>query len=260
MSVLVNPDAFPHAIRVVHDLATQQTSGLAEQEFADYLTPQDKGTPLSEQYREGRSVLKSVLREAVNLGLLREENGEYYATPIKPQAQLQAMRLGVFQQEERLTAALTWLLRQDPYRATFLRTWDEYQRSGSELQDFIGNDVQFGNFDRWAFFLKLADKLGGELRPNPTPAVLEVYRSLPHPADKQWAAEAFYQALRAELPVLPVPVDGHLSGPVSFALVALERRKLLSFHVDSDARKLILTLPHNATRAFSRVRILRSKA
>ncbi|MDL2343416.1 hypothetical protein QOL99_04535 [Deinococcus sp. MIMF12] len=257
MSILVNPDAFPQAIRAVYDLA-KLLPGTPE-EFSRLLVPHSH-LPEDDRYRDGRDILKSALSEAKALGLIEDRDGTVTAAQTFPNdgAYLHALCRAVLSQEERFCQAAQWFLEQDAYRAPEANSFDDYQTRGLGIIEFIPNGTQFSNFQRWMRYLGLARDIGGAWMPDPTRALNNGWAAVT--TTGEFAVADVYARWREALPALPPVTDTVMPGSVSSALKALTRAKRCVLLSHADAEKWTLTLPHGATMNVSHIKVTKVKA
>ncbi len=257
MSILVNPDAFPQAIRAVYDLA-KVFPGTAE-DFSRLLVPHSY-LPDDDRYRDGRDILKSALNEAKALGLIQDRDGTISAAQAfaDDRAYLHGLCRAVLAQEEKFCAAAQWFLLQDAYRAPAVKTFDEYQKQALGITAFIPNATQFSNFERWMRYLGLARDMAGAFMPDPTRALS--YGLTAATDVGEFPVADVYARLRDALPALPAVTNAVIPSSVSYALKGLMRAKRCVLLSHADAEKWTLTLPHGATMNISHIKVTKVKA
>lgn len=257
MSILVNPDAFPQAIRAVYDLA-KLMPGKTE-DFSRLLVPHAQ-FPENPIYRDGSEILKTAVNEAKTLGLISEIDGTLSAVRSFPddRAYLALLCQSVLREEDKFCLAAQCFLLQDAYIAPKEKTFDDYQKNSHELAQFIPNNVQFSNFQRWMRYLGLARELGGELMPDPTRAIRNVWSEVTVSGESPIAE--VYGRIRGVLPALPEINNAVVPSSVSYALKSLERSGQCVLQSQSDAEKWTLTLPHGNSVNISHVKFTGAKA
>jgi len=263
MSILINPDAFPQAIRAVYDLA-KFMPGTAE-EFSRLLVPHghfSEGGPVSEdgRYRDGRDILKSAIGQAKTFGLIHDV-GEILSAVTQfadDRTYLNALSQSILRQEDRFRAAAQWFLLQDAYKAPSEKTFDDYQKNSQAITQFVSNGTQFSNFQRWMRYLGFARDVGGAFMPDPTRAIQNAWPELAEIGE--YSMGDFYARLREVLPSFPEIENSRIPGSISFALKSMASKKRCTLESYADSDKWTLTLPHGGLDNISHIRVLKVNA
>lgn len=269
MTVLAVPEALPAALLVTYRLLLTQ-GPLTRQEAGERLAPSHQHSAFTDA---DNKTVRAAFSEGLGMGLFVEEEGRIHIAPSLTEA---SPTVAAFRQIARrlildpanprnhdLNRALSWFLTLSPYQAPAAQSWSDIQVQHPQTTDLIGNDIRWGNFQRWAQFLGFAErdivgrdrKLRDVLMPNPTPALLDCWAEVTAGLRPSMPLAELLTAIRRVLPVLDdgqfgqefTPDDHTLSASLSLALLELQGASLLELDARSDTEKW--RIQHPAGRA-----------
>lgn len=269
MTVLAVPEALPAALLVTYRLLLTQ-GPLTRQEATERLAPSPQHSAFTDA---DNKTVRAAFSEGLGMGLFVEEEGRIRLAPSLAQV---SPTVAAFRQTARrlildpanprnhdLNRALSWFLSLSPYQAPAAQSWQDIEVQYPQATDVIGNDVRWGNFQRWAQFLGFAErdivgrdrKVRDVLMPNPTPALLDCWAEVTAGLKPSMPLAELLTAIRRVLPVLDdgqfgqefTPGGHTLSASLSLALLELQGASLLELDDRSDTEKW--GLQHPAGRA-----------
>lgn len=269
MTVLAVPEALPAALLVTYRLLLTQ-GPLTRQEAGERLAPSPQHSAFTDA---DNKTVRAAFSEGLGMGLFVEEEGRIRLAPSLAEA---SPTVAAFRQIARrlildpanprnhdLNRALSWFLSLSPYQAPAAQSWSDIQVQHPQATDLIGNDIRWGNFQRWAQFLGFAErdivgrdrKVRDVLMPNPTSALLDCWAEVTAGLRPSMPLVELLTAIHRVLPVLDdgqfgqeFTSDDHtLSASLSLALLELQGASLLELDARSDTEKW--RIQHPAGRA-----------
>jgi len=235
---------------------------------AGWNTDRSEGLPGDQEQGTGRSLLQPAFKESVRLGLLEEEEKSVRLGERVNRKLISESRwwpLAVFElvvdpvnKNQDLCRAFAWFLSQDVTSTP--GTWSAMQSKNEILSALDNmNNVSFGQMQHWAAYLGFGWRCGREKRSffvfDPT-AHLKLRLSYEFGSKrKEFSATEFLRHVahwcpvlddglyRRELEtehVLESPVAGHVSSPLSQALLRLREEGWIEMSHASDAKAVLL--------------------
>jgi hypothetical protein len=268
-------------------------------------TPVAEEDPADADTRQGAPVaVGEVLAESRKLGVVTRTDGDgrsarlcvssalrpYTATRLLDAVETRLTRLEEARaaEQERVPAALAWLLEQDPARPLLMGTNEDVRSRQAEQFGDVRADLDLTNAARidnaryWATYLGLGWTLASAettsrrlFVPDPTVALLRHLPAVLRPGERATVGEAMQRlaercpvldggAARAETSAAMLPTaqrpPGVISRSTSIAFTRLERRGLLRFEDLSDAAENFLLDTWPDRRRVSHVTLLRAEA
>lgn len=271
MTVLAVPEALPAALLVTYRLLLTQ-GPLTRQEAGERLAPSPQHSAFTDA---DNKTVRAAFSEGLGMGLFVEEEGRICLAPFLTEA---SPTVAAFRQIARrlildpanprnhdLNRAISWFLSLSPYQAPAAQSWSDIQVQHPQATDFIGNDIRWGNFQRWAQFLGFAErdivgrdrKVRDVLMPNPTPALRDCWAEVTKGLSGPVTLSEFIAAASRVMPVLDGGYFGRefapteegkdpahtLSASYSLAILELQSEGRLSLDDRSDIGKWRLQHP-----------------
>ncbi|GGS37476.1 hypothetical protein GCM10008961_31310 [Deinococcus knuensis] len=280
MTVLNVPEALPASLLVTYRLFRTQ-GPLSRETAAARLSPSPTHPAFTDETNKG---VKAALSEGLGMGLLVEDGelialaAAYREAPPTVAAFRTIVRRLILDlsnpRNHDLARALAWFLTLDPYRAPAAQGWTDMQVQHPVVTDVIGNDIRWGNFQRWTQFLGFGERAVVErattarkarvtdvLLPNATAAVLDCWPEITARLSRSVPISEFLSAVNQSLPVLDegsfsreFAEGGHtLTGSMSMTLLELEDAGHLHLEDLSDTGKWRLRRPDGRDVPYSHV-------